>query len=62
MREEGEMINKIICYIIGCKMKHEDKFYPSICAPIVTKWEHKSACSRCNNIEEFIWRHEEDGM
>ena len=55
------MIKKIICYIIGYKMMHKDRFYPNMYAEVVTKWEHKSTCLRCGNIEEFTWRYK-DGM
>jgi len=52
--------NKFICWLIGHNTIVDDKWYPSIDAPIVIKWEQEIKCLRCGFEKTSTYVFEEE--
>ncbi len=52
-------IKKMLCWIFGHKSMTTNKYFPSIDAPIVTRFDQTNTCLRCGNVEKFTYLYDE---
>lgn len=55
-------MKKLICYILGHDFERRDKWTPSICALIVTKFEQWMDCKRCGHKIYTKFEYDERGI
>jgi len=56
------MINKLLCYFLGCKMKSKFEYHPNIYAEILEKVTYIGRCKRCGRlVNKVLYDNKKDG-
>ena len=53
-------IKEMGCWLFGHKSMTTHKYFPSIDAPILEKWEQTNKCLRCGDVEKNTYRFDEE--
>ena len=53
-------LKKYICYWFGHRVMQKNTYFPSIDAPVVTRWDQEMICTRCGWTKTYTYLYDED--